>query len=133
LWIHHGFGRDPGGQIRTPPKFREHVVYGADFFDAGRHPQITVHADDMQLGADGAATVRGELTIRGVTRPVTATGSYQAPVEDPFGATRAAFELTATVDRREWGMDWQAPLPGGGDVLGYDVELSAHLELVKQA
>jgi len=87
----------------------------------------------VQLGADGAATVRGELTIRGVTRPVTATGSYQAPVEDPFGATRAAFELTATVDRREWGMDWQAPLPGGGDVLGYDVELSAHLELVKQA
>ncbi|MPZ66277.1 MAG: hypothetical protein GEU83_12440 [Pseudonocardiaceae bacterium] len=128
----HGAARVESVSIKAPPEFREHVVHGAEFFDAGSHPQITVRSQDVELSDDGTVTVRGELTIRGVTRAVTATGSYQPPIEDPFGSTRAAFELNATVDRRDWGMDWQAPLPGGGDALGYDVELSAHLELVKQ-
>lgn len=119
--------------IRSPQEFREHVVHGADFFDAGTHPELTVRSTDLRLGEDGTATVHGELTIRGITRPVTATGTYQPPVEDPFGSLRAALELTATVDRREWGMGWQAPLPGGGDALGYEVQLSAHLELVKES
>jgi polyisoprenoid-binding protein YceI len=115
------------------PQFRDHVVHGADFFDAGNHPEIIVHADDITLAEDGTATVRGELTIRGVTRPVTATGSYQVPIEDPFGKRRGALVLTATVDRRDWGMDYQNPLPAGGDALGYEVQLSAHLELVEEA
>jgi polyisoprenoid-binding protein YceI len=119
--------------IRSPREFREHVVHGADFFDAGNHPEITVRADDVTLHEDGTVSVRGELTLRGITRPVTATGTYQAPVEDPYGARRAALALTAAVDRREWGMDWQAPLPAGGDVLSYDVQLSAHLELIEEA
>lgn len=118
--------------IKSPKEFRDHVVYGSDFFDAGNHPQISVRSTDIVLGEDGAVTAHGELTIRGVTRPVTAIGSYQPPVEDPFGSRRAAVELTATVDRRDWGLDWQAPLPDGGDGLGYQVEISAHLELVKE-
>lgn len=76
------------------------------------------------------------MTLRGVTRPVAATGRYQSPIEDPFGSIRAALEFTTTtttIDRRDWGMDWQAPLPGGGDALGNLVELTASLELVKEA
>ena len=119
--------------IRTPREFRDHVVYGADFFDARNHPEIKVTADDVALNDDGTATVRGELTIRGTTRPVTATGTYHAPVEVLGGQVRGALELTATVDRRDWGMDWQAPLPSGGDALGNEVQLSAHLELVEEA
>ena len=118
--------------IRSPQEFREHVVHGADFFDAGRHPRITVAADDVVLHEDGTATVRGALTLRGITRPVTATGTYHAPIETLGGQVRGALELTATVDRREWGLDWQAPLPAGGDALGYEVQLSAHLELVEE-
>lgn len=118
--------------IRSPKDFRDHVVYGAEFFDAGNHPHISVRSTDVVFGEDGSVTAHGELTVRGVTRPVTATGSYQLPVKDPFGSTRAAVELTATVDRRDWGMDWQVPLPGGDDALGYQVELSANLELVKE-
>lgn len=117
--------------IRQPPEFREHVVYGADFLDAHNHPQITFRSVDVNLNADGTVSGAGELTIKGVTRPITATGTYQAPIEDPFGSARAALEITATVDRREWAMAWQAPLPKGGDALGYDVELTAHIELVR--
>lgn len=118
--------------IKNPPEFRAHVVHGADFFDAGNHPEITFRSEDVELHDDGTVTVRGELTIKGITRPVVATGTYQPVVEDPFGSIRTGVELTATVDRREWSMGWQAPLPGGGDALGYEVTLSVQAELVKQ-
>jgi polyisoprenoid-binding protein YceI len=126
-----GSARVESVSIRTPREFRDHVVHGADFFDAGQHPEISVAAEDVALHEDGTATVRGDLTIRGVTRPVTATGTYHAPIEALGGQLRGALELTATVDRREWGMDWQAPLPAGGDALGYEVQLTAHLELTE--
>ena len=77
--------------------------------------------------------MRGELTIRGVTRPFVATGTYQPPVEDPYGSIRTAVELDATVDRRDRGMDWQMLLPDGGDVLGYDVRLSMNVEFIKES
>ncbi|MGH3768663.1 MAG: YceI family protein [Pseudonocardiaceae bacterium] len=118
--------------IKYPPEFREHVVNGADFFDAGNHPTITFSAGDVRLENDNTVTVRGELTIKGIARPVVATGTYQPLTEDPFGSMRTAVELTATVDRRDWDMGWQAPLPGGGDALGYQVELSVHAELIKE-
>ena len=82
--------------------------------------------------SDGTATVQGELTIKGITKPVTATGTYQEPVQDPYGGVRSALELTATLDRREWDLNWQAPLPSGDDVLAWDVTLSVNLELVQQ-
>jgi polyisoprenoid-binding protein YceI len=119
--------------IRSPREFRDHVVYGADFFDAGNHPEIAVAAEDVVLHADGTAAVQAELTIRGTTRPVTATGTYHAPVVGLDNRLRGALELSATVDRRDWGLDWQAPLPSGGDALGNEVQLTAHLELVEEA
>jgi len=118
--------------ISNPLEFREHVVNGEDFFDAGSHPEIVFRSNDVELGEDGSVSVDGELEIKGISRPVTATGTYQPPVEDPYGAVRTAIELAATVDRRDWGMDWQMPLPKGGDVLGYEVELTVHLELIRQ-
>ncbi len=119
--------------IKDPPEFREHVVYGADFLDARNHPEITFRSVDVHFGDDGTVTGRGELTVKGITKPVTAAGTYQAPVEDPYGNLRAALELDTTVDRREWGMDWQAPLPKGGDVLAYDVRLTIQVELIQQS
>ncbi|HEV7452020.1 MAG TPA: YceI family protein [Pseudonocardiaceae bacterium] len=118
--------------IKNPPEFRAHVVHGADFFDAGNHPEITFRSEDVQLHDDGTVAVAGELTIKGITKPVVATGTYQPLTEDPVGSIRTAVELTATVDRRDWDMGWQAPLPGGGDALGYEVTLSVHVELIRQ-
>ncbi len=118
--------------ITNPPEFREHVLNGEEFFDAGNHPEIVFRSEHVELGDDGGATVEGELEIKGISRPVTATGSYQPPVEDPFGLTRTAIELSAVVDRRAWDMGWQLALPGGGDALAYEVELTVALELIKE-
>jgi polyisoprenoid-binding protein YceI len=127
-----GRARVESVSITDPPEFREHVVNGEEFFDARNHPEISFRSSRVELGDDGSATVEGDFTIKGISRPVTARGTYQAPVEDPQGSTRTAIELAATVDRRDWDMNWQMPLPKGGDVLGYDVELSIHLELIRQ-
>lgn len=127
-----GWVRAESISIKDPPEFRDHVVYGADFLDARNHPEITFRSVDVQFGDDGTVTGRGELTVKGLTKPITAAGTYQAPVEDPYGNLRAALELEATVDRREWAMDWQAPLPKGGDVLAYDVQLTVQVELIQQ-
>ena len=128
-----GAARVESVSIKNPPEFREHVVYGGEFFDARNHPEVNFRSDDVRLGDDGTVAVRGELTIRGVTRPFVATGTYQPPVEDPYGSIRTAVELDATVDRRDWGMDWQMLLPDGGDVLGYDVRLSMNVEFIKES
>jgi polyisoprenoid-binding protein YceI len=118
--------------VQNPPELREHLVNAPDFFEAGQHPEIAFRSTSVDLGADGSATVEGELTIKGITKPITATGTYQEPIQDPYGMTRTALSLTATVDRRDWDMNWQAPLPSGGDVLAWDVTLSVELELIQQ-
>lgn len=118
--------------ITDPPELREHVVSGKDFFDAGEHPEIRFRSSRVELDDDGAIRVLGELELRGVARPISAYGTYRPPVTDPYGAGRAAIELATTIDRREWGLDWQMPLPDGDDVLGWDVELDVRLELVQE-
>lgn len=117
--------------IVDPPEFREHVVRGDDFFAADSHPQLTFRSTSVEFDEDGTATVAGELAVRGVSSPVNATGTFFPPTEDPFGGMRVGLELVATIDRRAWGMDWQTPLPNGDDALGWDVEISAHLELTR--
>ena len=118
--------------IRTPEQFRAHVL-SDDFFAAETHPEVKFTSSDVQLGDDGTATVAGELTIRDTTQPVTATGTWQAPSADAFGNTRAHLQLETVVDRTAFGLNWNMPLPTGGNALGNDVTLTVDLALVQQA
>lgn len=111
------------------PQLREHLL-SPDFFNATETPTITFRSTDMRLGEDGSAEVDGELTIRGVTQPVTAKGTYGSAT-GLNGSQVVGFDLEATVDRREYGLNWQAPLPSGGDAVAWDVTLQVHLELAQ--
>ena len=113
------------------PNFKGHLLSG-EFFDVESTPTITFRSTEIRPAEDGSVEVDGELTIRGITKPVTAKGSYAAG-PDAFGNDRVAFELETTVDRREFGLNWQNQLPDGSDALAYDVTISADLQLVKQA
>jgi polyisoprenoid-binding protein YceI len=117
--------------IVSPAEFRAHVL-GADFLAAAENPQITFRADGLELGESGPVAVSGELMIAGITRRVQASGDWSAPVEDPFGGVRAALELETSIDRRDYGMNWNMPLPKGGDALATQVRLVVHLELVEE-
>lgn len=102
-----------------------------DFFDAERHPEMRLRSRAVRV--DGAAVrIDADLTIKGISRPVVLTGSLSGPVDDPFGATRIGLALVTTIDRRDFGLDFTLPLPRGGLALGWDVRLSAELELVRE-
>ena len=118
--------------IRTPDQFRPHVL-SAEFFDAANHPEVTFTSNDLDLREDGTATVAGELTIKGITRPVEATGTWIAPAADAFGNARGHLNLEAVVDRTEFDMNWNMALPSGGNVLANDVTLTVDLSLVEKA
>ena len=118
--------------IRTPEQFRAHVL-SAEFFDAANHPEVTFTSQEIELGDDNTAKVEGELTIKGITRPVAAAGSWVAPTPDAFGSTRGHLNLEAQIDRTEFDMNWNAPLPSGGNALANEVTLSVDISLVEQA
>ena len=118
--------------IRTPEQFRAHVM-SADFFDVENYPTVTFTSNDLDLADDGTAKVTGDLTIRGVTQPVTATGSWTAPSADAFGNTRAHLQLETVIDRTAYGLNWNMPLPSGGNALADDVTLTVEIALLQQA
>jgi polyisoprenoid-binding protein YceI len=101
-----------------------------DFFNATETPTIEFRSSDIRVAENGDAHVEGQLTIRGRTNPVTATGTF-AHGENLMGTDVIGLHLKATVDRRDFGLDWQAQLPRGGDVLAWDVTIEVHLEFVK--
>ncbi len=112
------------------PQLKEQLL-GAEFFNAAESPTISFRSTAIALGGDGSAEVHGDLTIRGVTKGVTARGTYGAG-ENMRGAKVVGFDLEARVDRREYGLNWQAPLPSGGEALAWDVTLEVHLALVAE-
>jgi polyisoprenoid-binding protein YceI len=116
--------------VVEPPAMRASVL-GPGFFDAERHPEITFRSTEVRLTDDGRAEVDGELTIRGVTRPVTASGHYARPRPSGFGEL-AGLQLQTSFDRREFGFEWQMELPGGGDAVGWDVEVDIDLLLKRE-
>jgi polyisoprenoid-binding protein YceI len=117
--------------IRAPEQFRAHVL-SAEFFDAENHPEVTFVSDELDLRADGTASVTGELTIKGITRPVQATGRWTDATPDAFGKTRGHLELEAAIDRTEFDMNWNAPLPSGGKALADQVTLTVDVSLIAQ-
>ena len=102
-----------------------------DFFDAERHPELSFAAENFRLDGDGEVAVDGELTIKGVTKPAAVTGTVTAPIADPYGNDRIGLNLTASVDRTDFGVDWNTPLPSGEPALANDVTILAELQFVK--
>ena len=110
---------------------RDEHLRSADFFDAADHPQLVFRSTGV-AGAGDRWQLAGELTIRGVTRPVTLDVTYEGVAGDPWGGTRAGFSATAEVDREEWGLTWNAALETGGFLVGKKVTLELEVELVRQ-
>jgi polyisoprenoid-binding protein YceI len=103
-----------------------------EFFDVQRFPQLRFASSELSVGEDGALRVAGELEIHGEKRQVEAGGRFAQLGEDASGNPRVGLSLEATVDRRSFGLDWQAELPSGGEVLDYAVTINVDLELVAE-
>jgi polyisoprenoid-binding protein YceI len=103
-----------------------------EFFDTQRFPKLRFTSTELSVGEDGSAHVAGELEIHGETRRVEASGRFAHLGEDAYGKARVGLSIEATVDRRDFGLDWQAQLPSGGEVLEYAVTINVELELVRE-
>lgn len=103
-----------------------------DFFDAETHPELRFSADDVNVDGQ-TVTVDGEITIKGVTKPATLTGTVAAPLTDPYGNERIGLALTTTVDRTEFGVSWNNPLPNGEPALANEVRIVGELQFAKAA
>ena len=105
-------------------------VLSPEFFDAERHPVLTFSGDLVREG--DKATIDGEITMKGITRPATLEGTIVGPTVDHFGATRVGLKLETVVDRTAFDIKWNMPLPNGEPALGNEVTLKADLTLVTQ-
>ncbi len=103
-----------------------------EFFDVQRFPRLRFTSTELSVGEDGSARIAGELEIHGEKREVEASGRFAQLGADLAGKERVGLSLETTVDRRSFGLDWQAELPSGGEVLDYAVTISVELELVAE-
>jgi polyisoprenoid-binding protein YceI len=112
---------------------RDGHLASPDFFDAERYPEASFRSTSFELVGDGEVRVTGDLTLKGVTREIELTGSFAGPAADPWGNERIALELHGVVDRNDFGVKWNAPVPGGGFLLPDDVSIVIDVSAVKGA
>jgi polyisoprenoid-binding protein YceI len=103
-----------------------------EFFDAERHPRLTFASREVVRSGDDV-TIAGEIAIKGHTEPVELRGTIKDPIADPYGNERFGLELSTTVDRTAFGIEWNAPLPTGKPALSNDVTILADLQFVEAA
>ena len=115
--------------IDTGVTDRDNHLRSPDFFDAANHPAMTFESTKIAHAGNGVS-IEGNLTIRGVTRPVTLTGEFSAPVKDPWGMQRGALEVTGKISRKEWGLEWNMALEAGGVIVSDEVKLQVEVEAV---
>src|SRR3954454_23533075 len=107
-------------------------LQGPDFFDAERNPQLTFESRDITRSGD-EVTIQGEITLKGHTEPVEIRGRISDPADDPFGNVRFGLEFETSVDRTQFGISWNNPLPSGEAALSNEVRILANLQLVREA
>jgi polyisoprenoid-binding protein YceI len=125
---------DARGIDSREPKRDEHLR-SADFLDVANHPTVTFRSTRVEApsGARGDLRVTGDLTIRGVTRPVTLeVDALPAPIQDPWGNTRRGVSARARINRKDWGLTWNLAIEAGGVVVGDEVAIEIDAEITAQ-
>ena len=119
--------------INTREQKRDEHLKSGDFFDAAKFPTITFKSTSV-TGQKGAFTVAGELSLHGVTKPVTLTVDGPTDeMKDPWGNLRVGLSATTKIKRKDFGLEWNAALETGGILVGEEVSITLDLQFVKQA
>jgi polyisoprenoid-binding protein YceI len=118
--------------IDTGESNRDGHLQSPEFFDAQQYPQITFTTTATELTGNGQIKLNGEITIKGITKPIELTGTLAENGQDPWGNERVGFEVEGKIDRREFDLKWNQTLPNGNLLVANDVKLVISVSAVKE-
>ena len=119
--------------VDTRSEQRDGHLRSADFFDVETYPEISFSSTAVEPVGDDVLRVTGDLAIKGTTRPVTIDFTYEGSAVDPFGNQRVGFEGSVVVNRKDWGLNWNAGLEAGGVLVSEKVTLEFEISAIKTA
>lgn len=119
------------GSITTGDAKRDGHLASADFFETENHPEILFNSTSFLKSADRKFEVSGNLTLRGISKPITFTAEFAGLMKDPWGNVKAGFTFEGVVNRRDWGLNWNAALEAGGFMLADEVKILGEIQLAK--
>ena len=119
--------------VDTRDANRDGHLASPDFFDAAQYPTITFKATGAEIVDDETVAVTGDLTIKDTTKPVVVPFTFGGAATDPFGNERIGFDGQVTINRKDWGLSWNAALETGGVLVGEKVVLELEVSAVKAA
>jgi polyisoprenoid-binding protein YceI len=119
--------------VETGDGQRDEHLRSPDFFDVERYPEITFRSKKLEGSSPGHFLVLGDLTVHGVTRPITLDVEYAGVTADPWGGTRAGFSASTEINREDFGLTWNVALESGGFVVGKKVRLEFEIEAINQS
>lgn len=111
---------------------RDNHLKSADFFDVETYPKMNFVSTGIKDNGDDTYKVTGDMTIKNVTKPITLDIEYSGLMKDPWGNIKAALSIEGKINRKEFGLTWNAALETGGVLVGEDVKLLSEIQLVKQ-
>lgn len=126
------FRIDPNS-IDTNNDDRDKHLRSADFFDTENHHDITFKSTSVEKVTGDVYTLKGNLTIRGISKPVELEVEYGGTMTDPWGNLKAGFTVEGTINRKDWGLNWNAALEAGGFLVGDDVKIMCDVQLLRKA
>ena len=124
-------GHVPVESVQVKEENLQAHLLSPEFFDKEQAPEISFESSGIKV-EDGQLVVDGELTVKGMSKAVVARGEITGPIAGPDGNARLGIDLETKVDRHDYGLDWNMDMPDGGKMLGDEVTLTVHLELVKE-
>jgi polyisoprenoid-binding protein YceI len=120
--------------INTGAADRDAHLKSADFFDVENHKQITFIGNTYEkVDNDGSYTLYGDLTIKGITKQIKLDVEFGGVMKDPWGNEKAGFTINGKINRKDWGLNWNAALEAGGVLVGEEIKISCEVELLKQS
>lgn len=118
--------------INTNNEQRDGHLRNSDFFEVEKYPQLNFRSTKIEKMNDETFTLYGELTLKGITKPVKLNVEYSRVTKDPWGGERAGFAITGKINRSDWGISFNNILETGGLALGEEVKIHSEIQLVKQ-
>lgn len=119
--------------INTNSEQRDGHLKSPDFFDAEKYPQISFQSTKVEKKSDSDYVLHGNLTIKDVTKAVALNVEFGGIGKDPWGNTKAGFNVEGKINRKDFGLNWNAALEAGGVLVGEEIKIAAEIQLSKQA